>query len=607
MSDIIKLLPDAVANQIAAGEVVQRPASAVKEMLENAIDAGSTDITLVIKDAGRTLIQVIDNGCGMTETDARMCFERHATSKIQKADDLFRIQTMGFRGEAMASIAAIAQVELRTRRHEDAMGTQVVIEGFEFKGQEPITAPPGTNLQVKNLFFNVPARRNFLKSDPVETRHIIEEFLRVSLAHPEIGFAMYSNGNEVYKLPAGTLIQRLTAIFGNKYNEKVVKLEESTDIVKIWGYIGKPEHARKTRGEQYMFVNKRFVRSPFLQHAIQSAYDELITKDSYPSYFIFLEIDPARIDINIHPTKTEIKFDDEKAIYAYLRAAVKNSLGRFSLTPSLDFEQETGFNVPHLRKGTEIKAPTITINPNYNPFAKDDAAKTQSLRDRVNRDNWETLYPAREEASQLQLKTEEAEAQPEEQTANEQPRALLQLHRTYIISPIKSGLMVIHQQYAHERVLYEHFLGSLERSEVVSQQSLFPQQIELPATEAAMLRHLAGELKYIGFDVADMGGNTFAFYGYPADLPPARLQETIEALLEAYMQNEQELKLGLHDNIARAAARGLAIKPGRVLNAEEMQHLIDSLFACQTPQLSPAGKEVIITITADELDKRFNH
>lgn len=607
MSDIIKLLPDAVANQIAAGEVIQRPASAVKELLENAIDAGSTDITLVVKDAGRTLMQVIDNGCGMSATDARMCFERHATSKITKADDLFKILTMGFRGEAMASVASVAQIDLRTRRHEDSIGTQVVIEGFEFKSQEPVATPPGTNIQVKNLFYNVPARRNFLKSDPVELRHIIEEFLRVAIAHPNIAFSMYSNGNEVHKLPAGSLLNRLTGIFGNKFNEKVVKIEEHTDIVGINGFIGKPENARKTRGEQYMFVNKRFVRSPFLQHAIQLGYEELIQKDSYPSFFIFLDIDPSHIDINIHPTKTEIKFDDEKAIYAYLRAAVKNSLGKFNLTPSLDFEQETSFNVPILRKGMVITPPTITVNTNYNPFDTD-AQRSNTRRESANTQSWETLYQPREEHAQLQIEHDDTSAHSMAGSAAEPAqKALFQLHKTYIVTPIKSGLMLVHQQFAHERVLYEYYLHKLESKDTVSQQALFPQQIELPPAEAATLRSLLDELKYAGFDVSDMGGNTFAFYAYPAELGGALLRETVEQLVDTYKINEQQLRLTINDNLARSLAKSLAVKAGRTLSANEMHNLIDNLFACQTPQLSPAGKAVMQTISVDEIDKRFNH
>lgn len=450
----------------------------------------------------------------------------------------------------------------------------------------------------------------FLKSDPVEIKHIIEEFLRVALANPTVALSMYSNGNEVYKLPAGTLITRLTAIYGNKYNEKVVKLEESTDIVSMQGYIGKPEFARRTRGEQYMFVNKRFIRSPFLQHAVQNAYNELVSKDSFPSYFIYFDIDPTRIDINIHPTKTEIKFDDEKAIYAYLRAAVKNALGKFSLTPSLDFEQEMGFNIPTLRRGEEIKMPTITVNPNYNPFDKENQRDYQ-LKERANKQHWETAYPERNTVeNRLDLPVEPVSPQTnndeDNHIAEQPPRVLMQLHKTYIISPIKSGLMVIHQQFAHERVLYEHYLEKLDKRDAVMQQSLFPQQVELPAADAEVLRHLADELKYLGFDVADMGGNTFAFYGYPAEFGAVKLKETIETLIDTYNHNGQDLKLDLRDNLARSLARGIAIKAGKILGQEEMQNLIDNLFACKTPNLSPGGKEVIITIGADEIDKRFN-
>lgn len=605
MADIIKLLPDAVANQIAAGEVIQRPASAVKELLENAIDAGSTDVTLNIKDAGRTLIQVIDNGQGMSATDARMCFERHATSKIKHPDDLFKILTMGFRGEAMPSIASVAQVELKTRTHEAEMGTQVIIEGYEFKSQTPVATPIGTNISVKNLFFNVPARRNFLKSDPVEIRHVIDEFLRVALANPNVGLSMYSNGNDVFKLPAGSLINRLTGVFGTKYNEKVVKLEEHTDWLTISGYIGKPEFARKTRGEQYMYVNKRFIKSPFLQHAVQTAFEELISRDNYPSYFIYFEIDPAKIDVNIHPTKTEIKFDDERAVYAMLKATVKNALGKFSLTPSLDFEQEMGFTIPPITQKTTVYQPTINVNPHYNPFdTKPQTPPVERQREAKNQRHWEVLMPSREANNQLELPI--TPATPSNQPEGlENKQSLFQLQNTYVVSPLKTGLLVIHQQYAHERVLYEGYLFSMARREAMAQQELFAQQLTLNPAAAETLRSLLDELKYTGFDIADIGGNTFAISGHPPQLEAQNLQAIVEGMVNVYQQNEQALKPSLNDNIARSLARSMAVKAGQALTLPEMQHLVDSLFACEHPYTSPYGKPTTYTLPTADIEKRF--
>lgn len=457
MPDIIQLLPDAVANQIAAGEVVQRPASAVKELLENAIDAGADQIRLIVKNAGKSLIQVTDNGCGMSITDARHCFERHATSKIRKAEDLFEIRTMGFRGEAMASIAAIAQVELKTKRIEDELGTVIEIEGSEIINQYPENIAAGTNISVKNLFYNIPARRNFLKSNPVEMRHIIEEFQRVALAHPQIFFSLHSDGNELFHLPKESLKQRIVHLFGNSYNQRLVPVEEDTTILRVTGFIGKPEYAKKTRGEQYFFVNNRFVKDPYLHHAVMNAYEEILPSDAFPLYVLFIDIDPSKIDINVHPTKTEIKYEDEKSIYAILRSAVKRSLGRYNITPTLDFDQETSFNQMITQKPLdEIQAPTINFNPDFNPFetgeksARSSAGKFGGYDDVFTRkaatpQNWDKLYEVTTQPSPtqipLELPTEERRV-PQREVSDEEnghTKLFFQLHQRYIVSQIHSG------------------------------------------------------------------------------------------------------------------------------------------------------------------------
>ncbi|HTD42504.1 MAG TPA: DNA mismatch repair endonuclease MutL, partial [Mucilaginibacter sp.] len=474
MPDIIQLLPDSVANQIAAGEVVQRPASAVKELIENAIDAGADKIQLILRDAGKSLIQVIDNGCGMSLTDARMSFERHATSKIRKAEDLFAIRTMGFRGEAMASIAAIAQVELKTRRHEDELGTCILIEGSEVMSQQACSANTGTSISVRNLFYNTPARRNFLKSDPVEMRHIIDEFQRVVLANPGIFFTMHHNGQEVYHLPANSLKQRIVHLFGNSYNQRLVPVEEDTSIIKLHGYVGKPEFARKTRGEQFFFVNNRFIKDAYLNHAVLTAFEELLPDESYPLYVLFIDIDPSKIDINVHPTKTEIKYQDEKSIYAIIRSAVKRSLGKYNITPTLDFDQEN--SIGHLiteKPMEQIVQPTISFNPDFNPFAKEVpkaergttySRDTSEYQRTPIPQNWDTLYEIskRESSVQQEMHGEVTIPVQEQEVSKSSERQLFQIHNRYILSQIKSGFMLINQQAAHERILYERFLHQLD-------------------------------------------------------------------------------------------------------------------------------------------------
>jgi DNA mismatch repair protein MutL len=555
MSDIIKLLPDAVANQIAAGEVIQRPASAVKELLENAIDAKSDHISLVIKDAGKTLIQVIDNGVGMSETDARLSFERHATSKLKSAEDLFNLNTKGFRGEALSSIASIAQVELKTRLAEHDLGSQLLIEGSEVKEQEVCSCAKGTSFSVKNLFFNVPARRNFLKSNPVEIKHIIEEFQRVAMVHANISFSMYNNDNEVFLLKKGSFRQRIVSIFGEKINQKLVPVAENTDIVTVEGFVGKPEFAKKTRGEQYFFVNDRFIKNAYLNHAIQNAFEQLLTKEQHPSYFLKLQIDPSKIDINIHPTKTEIKFEDERSIYAIIRTAVKQALGKHNISPTLDFEQESTFNVPLMRSTDTIKAPTIKVNREYNPFDKKSvspASRKQSA------ENWESLYKDFEKRTtdSIQIKPEEEPQQliSPEWNSNEEnentkdfssneKQSLIQLHGKYILTHLKSASLIIDQERAHTRILFEKYIRNFANGKGLTQQLLFPETIDFSIADAELIHAMETEIKQLGFDYEKMGRSSFVFSGIPVELKEQNLKKVVEVLLEQFKLNESELKL----------------------------------------------------------------
>jgi DNA mismatch repair protein MutL len=617
MADIIQLLPDAVANQIAAGEVVQRPASAVKELIENAIDAGADKIQVILKDAGKSLIQIIDNGCGMSLTDARMSFERHATSKIKKADDLFAIRTMGFRGEALASIAAIAQAELKTRRHEDELGTCIFIEGSEVLSQEACSANTGTSISIKNLFFNVPARRNFLKSNPVEMRHIIDEFQRVALADPQVFFSLHHDGQEVYHLPPVTLKQRIIHLFGNNYNQRLVPVEEDTSIIKLHGFVGKPEFARKTRGEQFFFVNNRFIRDAYLNHAVLTAFYELLPDDTFPLYVLFIDIDPSKIDINVHPTKTEIKYQDEKAIYAIIRAAVKRSLGRYNITPSLDFDQEN--SIEHLvtpKPFEEIVAPTISFNPDFNPFNSERQTEREIpfLRDSGEHrsspipQNWDTLYEISKKEANIQhpIHTEKTVVADEQEINKPSERQLFQLHNRFILSPIKSGFMMISQQAAHERILYERFLQQLQNHSGVSQQSLFPQSVTLNSSDFELLKELLPDIRALGFDIREFGKNTVVVEGIPADLNNIGEHELLEQLLEGVKNNQAILKLDKRDSLARSLARNAATKTGTKMSLEEMNLLIDQLFACEMPNVALNGKLVITTFTLNELLERFD-
>ena len=507
--DIIKLLPDSVANQIAAGEVIQRPASVVKELIENAIDAGATQIDLVVKDAGRTFITVIDNGCGMSEADARLCFERHATSKIQSADDLFAIKTMGFRGEALASIAAVAQVELTTRRKEDEVGTKVRIEGSKIIEQLPKPASVGTNFTVKNLFFNVPARRNFLKSNEAELRHINEEFFRITMMNPEVGFTFVSNDKELFHLYPGTLKQRLVGLFGKDFDGKLLPVNQVTESVTIDGFIVKPEYSKKTRGEQYFFVNRRFIKHAYLHHAVENAYKELIPQDCFPGYFLDILIDPKDIDINIHPTKTEVNFVDAKLIYAIMHSAVRKAIGQNNLAPMLDFDVDPNMGIDFgeaSRMDRPVVAPKVDYDPNFNPFKITPVHRQQQ--------NWRIAYEETGETvgdARLEEKTEEL------QTAEEPKSFFIQLQQNYIVTSVKSGLLIIDQHLAHERILYEKYLKEMETDVVASQQELFPQHISLNINDASILKELKPELEKMGFRLEAMNNTTFVINGIPVD------------------------------------------------------------------------------------------
>ena len=606
MPDIIQLLPDSIANQIAAGEVIQRPASVVKELMENALDAGSTYIRLILKDAGKTSIQVIDDGKGMSETDARMSFERHATSKIRSAHDLFSIKTMGFRGEALASIAAISHTEMTTRQAESDVAVRIIIEGSQISKHEKCQGAAGTSITVKNIFYNIPARRKFLKSDPVELKHIIEEFHRVALANPEIHFTLHHNGNELYHLPKSNLKQRIVGIFGKNINDKLVPVTEETEVAVFSGLVGKPDAAKKTQGDQYLFVNKRFIKSSYLNHAIRTAYEELITKDMFPAYFIFLEVDPSHIDINVHPTKTEIKFEDERLIYNYLRVSVKHSLGQYSLSPMLDFNVDHNFT--HKYSGDASSERKTT---NYHP--------EQEARFRPGQENvrgWEDIYSSMKQftvpedpSSQNEVSILESEAFRSDisinelETVNKDP---FQLHNTYIIYPVKSGMMIIDQQAAHERILYEQYLENLQNGEYSSQKELFPRTIELDAAKASILKNIADRIAGLGFDLEDFGHNSFIIHGTPSGLDNSiSIDNIIEQLISNYVNN-LEFELGIEDNLARSMAISSGIKKGRRLEKQEMSAIIDMLFACKVPEKSPSGKKCFFIQEIDEIVKRFN-
>ncbi|MET2985432.1 DNA mismatch repair endonuclease MutL [Aureibaculum conchae] len=608
MSDIIQLLPDHVANQIAAGEVVQRPASVVKELLENAIDADATEIKLLIKDAGKTLVQVIDDGKGMSTTDARLSFERHATSKIRTAEDLFNLNTKGFRGEALASIAAIAHVEVKTKQSNQELGTHLKIEGSTIQNQDVIATPTGTSIAVKNLFFNIPARRNFLKSNSVELRHIKDEFYRVALTHPSIAFDFYSNDNEVLNLNNSNLRQRIVAVFGKKINEKLVPIQEHTDIITIDGFVSKPEFAKKKRGEQFFFVNNRFIKNGYLHHAVLNAFDQLLPAGHHPSYFLYLSVPPNTIDINIHPTKTEIKFDNEQALYAILRSTIKHSLGQYNVAPVLDFNRDETLDVPYSFKDkTSVATPKIKVNPSFNPFESEIGSKSFQ-KPKVAQ--WESLYAGTETAVDVQQIEVEAEIVNQElfdDSENEIKSKTHQVHKKYILSVIKSGVVYINQNLAHQRILYEELLTKMTVEDTSSQQLLFPLTLVFNKEDIAFCKEIKLELESVGFQFASIENDTVTLNGIPVNVNQNNVQGLFEELFEDIKNEIPDSSFSQLDTIAKSLAKSLAIKNGTKLNNKEQEELLEQLFSCKEPNQSPFGKKTFITLTSEEIQLKFDN
>ena len=606
-NNIIALLPDHVANQIAAGEVVQRPASVVKELLENAIDAGATHIKLIIKDAGKSLIQVIDNGKGMNPFDARMSFERHATSKINTADDLFALTTKGFRGEALASIAAIAQVELKTKQASDIVGQHIEIEGGKFMSQDECQCATGTTFIVKNLFFNVPARRNFLKNDQIEQKHIIDEIERVAIPHTDIHFIFQSNGNEILNLPAGNLMQRIKSLIGSYIQKELVTISEDTNFVKIRGYVSLPEFAIKTRKEQYFFVNNRFVKNPFLNHAIYEAYKDLITYQSHPRYFLFLEMDPKNIDINIHPTKTEIKFTDDKAVYMLLVSSIKRALGKANVGPSLDFDSEMSLSLDAQSENRIISQPKVSYNQNYNPFNSSGSLPVENQLQKTNKQHWETMFEGFKDSQQNTIITPETSQQNAlEELKNEAINFIFfQLNQKYIVTTYNKNVLIVDQQRAHERIVYEHYLKTKPETKIASQQLLFPEQMELSANDFTLMKELTDEFKLMGFDFEVFGKNSIVINGTPSDLKDFKIIETVEGILETFKINTIDSKIEKHDNLCRAIAYNTCIKYGKQLDDQEMRLILEHLISCENPLYTASGKSIMMEVDHTDIEKFF--
>jgi DNA mismatch repair protein MutL len=609
MADIIKLLPDALANQIAAGEVIQRPASVVKELMENSVDAGSNQIQLIVKDAGRSLIQVVDDGKGMTEADARMSIERHATSKIANSEDLFRIRTMGFRGEALASIAAVAQLEVKTKSQSRKVGTHLLVEGSQVKFQEPCALEGGSVISVKNLFFNVPVRRKFLKSDAVELRHIIDEFQRVALVHPELEFKLYHNDQQLFFLPKSNLRQRVSAIFGKGYNEKLVPVEEETDLVKISGFIGKPEAARKTRGEQFLFVNGRYFKSSYFHSAIQAGFEDLIPAKHFPSYFIYFDVKPESIDVNIHPTKTEIKFEDERSIYAILRSTIKRSIGQYHVSPSLDFEREQSFDILPLKKGSSVPPPGITVDPTFNPFDQE-KRKSQSNWERgasfqPSSVGWEKLYDGLN-----QTLSKQESSLPQEQVleleGTESDTIVRQIGLKYILVQSSEGIFLVHQYRAHMRILFEELERSTIGNTTMAQQSLFPETLELSTQDAALFKTLIQSLQSIGFEIEPFGGNAFIIRAVPASCTDINVHEVLGGFLDDLRGDRPSDGRELTSRVIKSMAQQAAIKSGKALQAQEMLDIFRSLMRCTDPQRDLNGRATFVLLNGAMLDKLFD-
>lgn len=625
MPDIIHLLPDNIANQIAAGEVIQRPASAVKELLENAVDADASEIQLIINDAGKALVQVIDNGKGMSETDARMSFERHATSKIKNIEDLFHIKTMGFRGEALASIAAVAQVELKSKKAEDSTGTYIEIDNSFVKKQEPVAWPTGTSIAMKNLFFNVPARRNFLKSNAAELRYIVDEFIRVAMAFPDIFFSLTSNGQQVFHLEKGSLKQRIVQILGNSYNAKLVSIQEQSDYMNIYGFVGKPETAKKTRGDQYFFVNNRFIKSGYLHHALMNAFDGMIAKDSFPMYTLFIDLDPTQVDINVHPTKQEIKFEDEKIVYAFVQSAVKHALAQFSITPTLDFELDPSIQQLDAvsKPFSEDKKSSAASSSLYSTFTQKNQA--HFIEKKSDLKEWKSFYePAQKSGNNSTAGNEQFqkdnflssrnEGSPNSPFTIDHPIAIgspftihqvIQLHQTYIIVQNQEGYLLIHQQNAHERVLYERFIKATSGKPIAIQQSLFPITIELAAADTVLLNELLPDLHYLGYHLEPFGNNTFVIQGTPADVLQGNEKTAIEKMLEQYKNFSSDLKYSRREKLLRSLAWQQSIKAGTALTIKEMTALVEDLFQCAAPNITSNGKPTYTEFKKNDLDKLF--
>jgi DNA mismatch repair protein MutL len=610
VEDIIQLLPDNIANQIAAGEVIQRPGSAVKELLENAVDAGATIIKLIINDAGKALVQVIDNGKGMTVADARMAFERHATSKISNIDDLFSIKTMGFRGEALASIAAVAQVELKTKRADDELGTFIEIENSKIVNQSSCAAPNGTSISMKNLFFNVPARRNFLKSNAAEMRHIVEEFVRIAIAFPHVFFSLTSNGQEVFHLEAGNSKQRIVQILGNGYSAKLVPVSEDTDYMNIAGFIGKPETARKTRGDQYFFVNNRYIKSAYLNHAVNAAFEGIIPKDSFPSYVLYIDLDPSQIDINVHPTKQEIKFEDEKIIYAFVQAAIKHALAQFSIAPSLDFSLNADIQgLDAVSKPFTNYQQNAAVSSNlYKTFTQKNQAHFIEPNEKSELKHWKEFFTDSSAMSKSSVVNEALFAPAPKLISNTielTDKPLFQLHQTYIVVTIAHGFLLVHQQLAHERILYEGYSSVVHNQQTTTQKSLFPVSLELVGSDAVLLTDLLPELQAIGYQIEPFGQNSFVIQGTPADVIAGDEKHAVEMLIEQFKHFSSDVKYSKREKLIRCMAKQQSIKSGKQLDQKEMTHLITSLFACSTPNISPNGSPTYLEYKEDYLHSMF--
>lgn len=597
MTDIIRVLSDTVANQIAAGEVIQRPGSVIKELVENAVDAGSDRIQVIVKDAGKTLIQVVDNGCGMSENDARLCFERHATSKIRQTEDLFAIRTMGFRGEALASIASIAQVDMKTRRREDVNGTHIRIEGSELVFQQPAACNEGTSFAVRNLFYNVPARRRFLKSTSTELKHIITEFQRVALTQPGIRFSLHHNDLEIFNLPESGQRERIVHLMGKQIEPNLISIKTETSIINIRGYIGKPEKARRTYGEQYFFVNGRFMKHPYLHKAVMKSYESILPPDAIPSYFIFMELDPSHIDINIHPTKTEIKFEEERAIFQILQASVREGLGKFNITPSLDFNQDGAIDIPVFQQGGSFMPPEIAINPEYNPFHSGSGksfGNTGSSYRPAPLSGWDNLYPPKEKEEKQEIVFDKQE------NSN-----FIHFKSKYILTPVKSGLLLIHIRRAQERIRYEDYLKISASEGNTGQKLLYPVQFDLNPADLALIRDLMKELKPLGFELEEFGGQSIIVHAIPAHAEETDVQKMVEGLLEEFKNETSGLDQAVSQKLARSLARINAGIGGKQLSYPEMKSLFDQLFACSNPQTTPGGKTILTILQTEELDQRF--